>query len=694
MKTILVPPPLITYKPEDSFPVFPPLGLMSIATVAQGKGHDVAICDLNFARRRGDIPETHDWHHAAADYILSLRPELIGFGTMCSSFPATILICQELKAQFSSLKVIMGGPQATMVCRDLLSTVPEIDYILTGEADFSFMEFLDTFDLTGNPMAPGLAYRKDGNVFLEPVGSPVDLDALPMINYDTWPFREAIEKGWHRSSIPIDAGRGCPYNCSFCSTNRFFRRTYRIKSPAKLKKEVRTLSQKFGINSFNLTHDSFTTRRSYVIAVARSFADSQIPHLKWVSSARVDTVDHELLTIMKESGCTRLFFGIETGSARMQKKINKCLDIGKIELTLSQAFELGFGFTVSLIIGFPDEEWRDVEATLRLLLRWSGIERIMVQLHVLAPQAGTAILEKFRDQLKFDAWFPDPAYFNQRCPTPEIEFAQKHPMLCPQCYYIPNDKVERKKLVELRELVFLLVHTLPGIGPFLFRTEKTLVDLVNRWCQRCALEGIHLPNDTGFFYVSENKIPYVRVLLDEIRMHTNLNEMQKSFLAYWETILDMESEAEVDGVNHLSEDTPFEKIEPDQELIPVLKNKCMTKTMNYNVDRSLQDWIKNGIWKWPEKRKIHYLFVRREENIEINEVSGSVAAIFHMCNGNRSLSQIYSLLQSVSDKEIEAIRYSMGAAELLGQVLGILREIAGLGLTVRGMDSEKYVLLQ
>ena len=691
MKTILVPPPLITYKSEDVFPVSPPLGLMSITTVAQKNGHDVAICDLNIERKRGRIPKKNDWHRAAAEYILSLQPELVGFGSMCSSFPATILICKVLKGKCPSLKTVMGGPQATMVFHDLLLTVPEIDYILTGEADFSFSELLDALKSSPKPGLPGLAYRKDGGVTYQPPGDPVDPDALPTINYDTWPIRKAIEEGWHRSSLPIDAGRGCPYRCSFCSTNTFFRRKYRLKSPVKLSAEAKSLYKKFGITSFSLTHDSFTARRSHVIAVARSLIESDIPELKWVSSARVDTVDRELLTIMKASGCKRLFFGIETGSARMQKKINKFLDIDTIDPTLSQAFELGFGFTVSLIIGFPDEEWDDIEATVRLLLRWSGIERIAVQLHVLAPQTGTAILEKNRDRLEFDARFPDPAYFNNRCPPSEIDFAKKHPNLCPQCFFIQNDKVERKKLVDLREFMILLVHTLPGIGPFLLRVEKSLVDLVSRWQARCILNGIHLPTDTEFIYVLENKIPYVRTLLEELETNSNLNLMQQSFLAYWTTILEMESNAyvEQDRPGAMSPEKIEAYMELGREVFPVIDQACELKTMVYDVDRSLQNWMNKGTWNWPEEGKIHYLFVRREEKIEINEVSGTVATVFQMCDGNHSLSQIYSFLKREPEKEVKALGPKMGTAELLGHVLGILKEVAGLRLTLGEMYSEK-----
>jgi len=231
---------------------------MSIATVARQAGHDVVICDLNVARRRGELPDTEDWHRAGAEHLLALDPEIVGLGTVCSSFAATILVCQALKAQRPSLPVVLGGPQATLVYRDLLEAIPEIDFVLTGEADHTFTQLLDTLDRGGPIAVPGLAQRVNGSVVLAPAANPVDMDALPMPDYGLWPFREVLDDSSYEDWVPIDDGRGCPYRCSFCSTSQFFRRKYRMKSPSRVSEEMTSLYRTYGFAHFELTHDAFT----------------------------------------------------------------------------------------------------------------------------------------------------------------------------------------------------------------------------------------------------------------------------------------------------------------------------------------------------------------------------------------------------------------------------------------------------
>jgi radical SAM superfamily enzyme YgiQ (UPF0313 family) len=155
MRAVIIPPPLIWKGPEYPYRVHPPLGPINVATVARQSGHDVTICDINVARCRRDLPDSELWHEAAAEYVLASDPEIVGFGTMSSSFPATILIAKAIKSSYPSLPVVFGGPQATLVYRDLMAEMPEVDFVLTGEADYSFTKFLDNFSLGSSQRVPG-----------------------------------------------------------------------------------------------------------------------------------------------------------------------------------------------------------------------------------------------------------------------------------------------------------------------------------------------------------------------------------------------------------------------------------------------------------------------------------------------------------------------------------------------------------
>src|SRR5262249_2468707 len=102
------------------------------------------------------------------------------------------------------------------------------------------------------------------------------------------------------TTLSVEAGRGCPFQCTFCSTASFFGRKYRLKSPEKLCEELDFLHAEYGLGHFSLTHDLFTVDRRKVIAFCREVAGRGY---SWDCSARTDCVDEELLALMSEAGC-------------------------------------------------------------------------------------------------------------------------------------------------------------------------------------------------------------------------------------------------------------------------------------------------------------------------------------------------------------------------------------------------------
>src|SRR5262249_8992500 len=126
----------------------------------------------------------------------------------------------------------------------------------------------------------------------------------------------------HCRHFPLELGRGCPFSCTFCSTNDFFRRRFRLKSPAHMIAEMRRVKETYGIDSFELVHDMFTVDRKRVVEFCEALIASQ-EEFTWGCSARTDCVDEELIAFMARAGCRGIFFGIETGSRRMQRIIDK-----------------------------------------------------------------------------------------------------------------------------------------------------------------------------------------------------------------------------------------------------------------------------------------------------------------------------------------------------------------------------------
>jgi radical SAM superfamily enzyme YgiQ (UPF0313 family) len=209
----------------------PQLGILSLAAVLEVHGACPQIIDLNrtyFQLADSDTSfNSGDFAEAAASTIAGMHADVFGFASICSSYPLTVRIAQAVKAQRPDCTIVFGGPQASVVDIQTLAAFPFVDLVLRGEAEESLPFLLD--QLAGRQSlesVPGLTYRAAG----EPrrnANAPVirDLDLLPSPAYHLTGELHGAQRA------ALEMGRGCPFECTFCSTNDFFRRNFRLRSP-------------------------------------------------------------------------------------------------------------------------------------------------------------------------------------------------------------------------------------------------------------------------------------------------------------------------------------------------------------------------------------------------------------------------------------------------------------------------------
>jgi len=227
---------------------------------------------------------------------------------------------------------------------------PWIDLVVRGEAEHTLPELVDALTADSSlATIPGITFRReeDGEI-VRTAAAPLvsDLDALPFPAFHLFPDVRFCRH------FPLELGRGCPFACTFCSTNDFFRRSFRLKSPAQMIADMRRVKQTYGINSFELVHDMFTVDRKRVVAFCDALVESK-EEFYWGCSARTDCVDEELIALMAKAGCRGIFFGIETGSKRMQKIIDKGLELNDSAERVRSCDKFKINTAVSLMAGFP-----------------------------------------------------------------------------------------------------------------------------------------------------------------------------------------------------------------------------------------------------------------------------------------------------------------------------------------------------
>jgi radical SAM superfamily enzyme YgiQ (UPF0313 family) len=226
------------------------------------------------------------------------------------------------------------------------------------------------------------------------------LDSLPFPAYDLFDFDRYIhyasslrfkgEKVSRLKSINIISSRGCPYSCQYCSISKFWRRQCRLRSAINVVDEMEMLAEKYGIRSFNFFDDLFTANENRVIELCKEIIKRKL-NVCWECTTRVDLVSLEMLKWMKKAGCIRISYGVESGSDKVLKAINKTQTRNEIIKAFKITHDAGIKAFILLMIGNPNETEQSINETVELI-RLVKPDKIRTNLTMVYP--GTDLYER------------------------------------------------------------------------------------------------------------------------------------------------------------------------------------------------------------------------------------------------------------------------------------------------------------
>jgi radical SAM superfamily enzyme YgiQ (UPF0313 family) len=353
-------------------------GTLILAKILKNNKFNSTIIDFDALLYNGEFVLGRDINETLnkmVKYIIDYNPKIVSFYTMCNSYPFTIKLAEELKRHNTSIKILLGGPQATLTARETLQAFEFIDAIGIGEGEETIVpivnNLINSLSLSG---LRGVAYRGHEGVIINETVINKNLDELPILDLDLMNPKIIPKK------INIDVGRGCPFSCTFCSTSLFWKRQYRLKSIEKIINEIKELNSKYGICEFSFTHDMFTMNKVTIKNFCENLSKENL-NITWSCSARVDTLDEDLILNMKKAGCKNIFLGIETGSDKIQKRINKNINLNNALNTIKILKKHSVDMTISLIYGFFDETYEDIQDTLNFILELIKLKIKTIQLH-------------------------------------------------------------------------------------------------------------------------------------------------------------------------------------------------------------------------------------------------------------------------------------------------------------------------
>ena len=416
-----------------------PLGLLTLAAGLQSFGYKVKIY-------KPEIRLIHqkEYKKTAKDILIN-KPVMIGFSTWCITYPTSLLLAKEIKNKAPEIPIIFGGPQASILADETLKNFSFVDFILSGEADFSFPQFIKEIENSIPDLStiPGLSYRNFSGIIHHNKlnGSVKNLDELPVPAYELVP-----QLKW----LKLDVGRGCPFKCTYCTTSDFFSKKYRIKSADRIIKEMMDSWQNKKVTSFSFAHDMFTLNKKFVFELCDkliSIKKTTGTVFKWNCSARIDCVSEEMLVKMKAAGCSDIFFGIETGSERIQQIIKKNIKVSSA-MEIADICRLpGIRMHASFIIGFPEETCEDLNQTLKAAIKLA-LKGALIQVSELSLLPGTPIYKEHHLKLKFDGQFSN--FSRNYCGKEEIKLIKNYPEIFSSFYYLPVKSISRKEMLFLR----------------------------------------------------------------------------------------------------------------------------------------------------------------------------------------------------------------------------------------------------
>lgn len=304
-------------------------------------------------------------------------------------------------------KVIAGGPHVNTLDEKILEHYPFIDAVVRMEGEETLLEIVKC-----KPFAEilGITWRNNGNIVRNPDRPMIkNIDSL---HYDYSLVLPQVE-GWKDVEIPLElqklnalpiiASRGCPFQCTFCAAHKQWQRTYRYLSPEELVKRMEYLVRQYAIGYFRFYDALFIGSTERMLKFCSLLEKARLD-VHFRIDIRVGT-SRAILERLRRVGCDVVGFGVESGSDKILKRVNKGVTREKAEETIKICKELDYWMIGFFMISFPDETIEDVKKTFELL---KFFDRLNLQFFKIYPNTAFYIELQQRGEINDEIWFnPD-----------------------------------------------------------------------------------------------------------------------------------------------------------------------------------------------------------------------------------------------------------------------------------------------
>lgn len=337
---------------------YPPLGLLYVSAYLKSKNIANDVFDTTFSSIEKQL-----------EFIENKKPKVICMYTNLMTKIEVIKLIKTLKTEkFNFPKIVLGGPDVSYNVENYLKA--GADFLVIGEGEETTFELYNAIINNENyHYINGIAFLKNNEVIqTNPRVKFKDLDELPLPNREAINMQKYLDtwKNNHgQSSMTISTQRGCPYTCKWCST-AVYGQSYRRRPAEQVAEEMKMLKEKFNPDALWFVDDVFTVSHKWLLAFREEVLkqDAIIP---FECITRAERLNDEILDLLKEIGCFRIWIGAESGSQKIIDLMDRRVDVNVVKEAIQKTNALGMETGTFIMLGYPGETEEDITETIQYL---------------------------------------------------------------------------------------------------------------------------------------------------------------------------------------------------------------------------------------------------------------------------------------------------------------------------------------
>ena len=360
MKITFLNPPQPNSKYKFLGVVAPSLGIGYIAAVLEQNNYDVDVLDSSALELIYD---------EIGEEMLKRNPDIVSISALTPTIGAALDAADKIKNVKPDTIVVLGGYHPTFEYENLLKEEESIDVIVRGEGEYTMLELVQKIESGGDLKdVQGLAFiddtSEDKTIIVTPDRPPIqDLDELPFPAFHLFPMEKYKILNITTNVATIITTRGCPMQCSFCSSAALHGKHLRRRSYENVVDEIEMRLQEQNIDTIAFMDDTFTLDVKFVKNFCEEIKRRGLKFW-WGCTSRVDTLSEELLEMMKDAGCITIFMGVESADQQMLDKMNKNITVRKTMNAFKLARKVGIRTIASCVIGMPEDTRESMKKTI------------------------------------------------------------------------------------------------------------------------------------------------------------------------------------------------------------------------------------------------------------------------------------------------------------------------------------------